>query len=688
MVPMIEEQVETGLGALLQSYQSSYIPGGDKKDDLNGRFSLQPSKPLMQFDHAYGKAYEASDDFNHTRHTYAIVCDNKLPYRHQAITELTGYVNPHLVPLLGTGTVNCSHLGEARQVMFFELPTGTRLSDAIKNNGRMHEHKVIDNVMNPLAKALLGMGERKISHGNICPASVFIGDTTLLGECASMPCGTLASYLYEPIERLMCDPLGHGEANDKTDMYALGILAYELMYGLDKIRAIPREELIRRVLQQGAYSVFANNREFSDAFQDFFRGVLNDNPAERWGLEQLAQWASGKRFNMIAPQAPKDATRPFTFGGEEYFSRRLLANAYHRNWREASKEIRGSRIDRWFETGLHRIELAERMERALRIAGADASDRQVSDMMTRAICILDPNGPLRSMSLSLRPDAIGIVLADLMRSEAPELQQVINFIETDVGVYWSEQSDANKSQDMSAAIWRLQKVRSQLKNHSFGFGLERVLYELNPSLPCQSPLMKDYHVTNAIDALKTLDALAHSFAPETSFADRHLASFVAAKIDRSKPIKLHDLSAIPSLMANHELVVMRLLAEAQHKQKKLQLVGLCAWAAMRIEKMIDEIHNRVIRKRLKLQLKKLAGTGNISEVMSVIVNRDIVERDLSGFTQAIALHEINFKRIEMMNKQEILAFKANRMGGRMAVGISYTAFMITFFVTLTNLLRL
>ncbi|MFZ8504577.1 hypothetical protein ACO1M4_14170, partial [Staphylococcus aureus] len=88
-----------------------------------------PNRPLPQFDHAFAKGYEARDDFNHARHVYAMVCDNKLPYRHQALGELVGFINPHLVPLLGAGTVNCSHLGESRQVMFFELPSGVRLSE-------------------------------------------------------------------------------------------------------------------------------------------------------------------------------------------------------------------------------------------------------------------------------------------------------------------------------------------------------------------------------------------------------------------------------------------------------------------------------------------------------------------------------------------------------------------------------
>lgn len=683
-VPMIEEQVETGLSELLRAYTPNYVPGGDKKDDLLKRFTLYPNRALPEFDHAYAKGYEAQDDFNHSRRVYALVLDPLVPYRHQAITELNGFICPTMVPLLGAGTVNCSHLGEARQVLFFERPSGPKLSEVIKNQTRLHEHQVVDFVMNPVGKALLAMRDKNIHHGNICPNTVFVGDDPKLGECASAPCGTQGHYLYEPIERMMCDPLGHGEASEKTDMYALGILAYELMYGLEKFKSIPREDFIKRVMQTGTHAVFAGTREFPDQFQDFFRGVLNDNPAERWGLDQLAQWLNGKRFNMIAPQPPKDATRPFTFATENFLSRRVLANAFHRNWREAVKDARVAKLDRWCEAGLHRPELAEAMERALRIGGDTPTEKQNSDMMARVICLLDPVGPLRSLSLSLRPDAIGIMLADIIRHEGTELPQLLNFIEADLGSFWAEQSEANKSLDMANTIFRLQKVRAFLKRPMLGFGLERVLYELNPALSCQSPLVKRYHVMTALDMLKTLDALAPQLSPDTRFDDAHIAAFIAAKIDMGKAVRMDELSIIPALMNNPELIAMRILARAQGKYKKLELVGLCAWAAQRIEKMIDEIHNRVIRRRLKLQLKGLANTGNLNEVLGIIINPSIIQRDYNGFTHAIALHEINYKRIEVLNNPLLLEYKAKKTGGRMAMMISYTALVIVSFLTLTD----
>ena len=684
-IPLIEEQVETGLQAVLDSYRPSYVPGGDKKDDLNGRFTLYPARSLPEFDHGYAKAFEARDDFNPNRSIYAMVCDNSMPVRQQAMADLTTYVHPHLCTLLGSGTVNCSHLGESRTVLFLERPRGTRLSDTVKNQVRLHEHKVIDYVLQPALKALLAMREKKVSHGHIHPGNFFISDTPHLGECFSAPCGTLGHYLYEPLERLMADPLGRGEANEKSDVYALGILAFDLMYGLEKIKAIPKETFIERIINMGTYHLFATNREFSDTFSDFFRGIFNENPAERWGLEQLSQWIGGKRFNMIAPSAPKEASRPIEFVGQEFFSRRMLAYALRTHWRESLKDIKAMRVDRWCEMSLHRPELSEKLDRSMRIAGNASTDAQMNDMLTRVISILDPTGPLHSHALSLRPDAIGPVLADIMKHNGQELPQLLSFIENDFGNFWSEQADINKSSEMSLAIWRLQRARPYLKSKGIGFGLERVLYELNPSLCCQSPLLKPYHVTSSLDALKALDALAPSLGYENSLVDRDIAAFIAAKIDMGKEIRIHDLASVPALADNQELLMLKLMAKAQQKHARLQLVGLCTWAAMRVEKMIDTIHNRIIRKRLKLQLKKLAQTGNLFDVLTAIINVDVSFHDHDGFAKAIALHQINHDRMERLNNKEILDYKAKRAGGKMAMIISYLALVITSYITLTDM---
>ena len=433
----------------------------------------------------------------------------------------------------------------------------------------------------------------------------------------------------------------------------------------------------------GTYPLLTNNRSQSEAFQDFFRGIFNDNPVERWGLDQLVQWSNGKRFNMTAPVPMKEGARPILFLGENYTNRRLFANALQRYWREATKDLKALKIDRWCESSLHKADMAESVERVLRAGGEASTAKQLNDVLTRVIAILDPNAPIRTMALAMRPDSMGIMLADMMGGEhPPEMNQLMDLIEMDVASYWAELSEANKYGEMPQMLWRLQRAKTYLKRKNFGFGLERVLYELNPSMPCQSPLLDRYHITNVPDALKALDAIAHSVGPTTSFMDKHLAAFIACKIDMGKEVRMSDLVSVKHMERHEELIVLKILAKAQQKHNVFPLVGLSAWAAMRIELMLDDVHNRILRKKLKLQLKKLSLTGKLGEAILPILSRDVAQNDMKGFTQAIALHQITYKRIERYENPRLIEYYAREMGGKLATFISYMVLFITCYVSL------
>ena len=685
-IPLIEERVETGLADLLKDYRSNYILGGNARDELEeGRFMINIHQPLEALNHNLAAAFAVTDNTNPNRQIYAMVLDNTMPYRTDVAEKLLNFQHPHLSMILGLGTVKLSNFKESRQVILCDKPTGKSLSEILKTTPRISERRTIDHIIKPLCKALIALRDKGIVHGSINPDNVFLGDEIVLGECVSAPSGYFQHYIYEPLERLMCDPIGKGAGDERSDVYALGMLAFHLIYGLDKAMQIPKEQFIRMGLDVGIYHVLSNNIDFSDAFADFFRGILNENINERWGIDQLNAWLEDKRFNMIVPPTPRESARPLTFAHIDFFSRKSLANALHRSWKEALKEVKDLKIDRWCEMSLHRPELSEKVERILRVGGGASTEKHNTDMMTRLLAILDPNAPIRTMNLSLRPEGFGLQLAEFMRQGNPmEMNQLLNAIEQDIPNYWSILSTGGKSSELSQAIFRLQRVRPYVKMEALGFGLERVLYDLNPTLPCQSPLVKPYHVTSLIDLLKTLDALAPTLAPDTSFIDRHIAAFAASKIDMAKEIKLNDLSAMPNLAHNQELIILRLLNKAQQKHDKLYLVGLAIWAAMRIERLMDQVHNRIIRKRMKMELKPAASEGMLGDVVSIIVNRDAVGRDQDGFAMAISLHSMNKNRIDRLLNKQVITNYSKHFGGQISTMIAYCILCIVSYFVLSD----
>ena len=675
-----KDDVDSGLTEFLGNYRPRNVTHPPVVDELHDRFKILVQQPLPELGHELAKAYTAIDNLNDTRQIYALVLDGGLPYRLKLAEIFSGFNHPHIQAVLGSGTVQLSSTNKEHQVVILDRPIGNRLSSIRASGQRMHEHQVIDKLLAPLSRALVQYREKGMVHGSLNLDTVMMGEETFVLESCSSPCGYFQHYLYEPLERLMADQLGRGIVDERCDVYAVAVIAFEMIYGLDHLRKFNRDDYIEQALEIGTYHLFSQNLDLSDNMADFFRGAMSDNLDERWDIDHFLHWLSGKRYNMIVPPTPRDATRSLQFMGKDFYSRRSLAHAFHRNWRTTMKELRDLRLDRWFEMSMHRPDLADRVDRVMRLGGSGSSEKTNIDMLTRLISLLDPIGPIRTPNLSIRPEGIGIMLANLFRQGLPsETQELVDLVEADVPNYWGYLTESAKSQELSQTLWKVQRVRPYLKIRGPGFGIERLLYEFNPNLACQSDLLKPFSVLSIQDVLRALDTLAPSMAATTSLLDRHIAAFLACKLDIGKEIKLQDVAPIPSLANNVELVAIRILGRAQQKIDKERFVGLATWVAIRVDNLLDNIHNRTLRKRLKGKLKSAAGSGDINEVLSILVNRDVVHADSDGFQKALAQHQLNHQAIQELRDPRRIQRLSLLLGSRLSSIVGYIILIASFY---------
>lgn len=682
-IPLIEERVDPGLSELLSQYEPAHKITDVPVDTLNDRFTIFTSQPVPAFDTQASKAYVARDAMYPERAILAYVLDPNIPYRQSAIDGLKGFTHPNLSNLYDAGTIKLGDTLQLRETLFVERPAGRPLSEIFAEGKRFHERHLIDQILTPLIEGLAAMQERGISHGRINPKNLYIDQQLMLGECVSETQGLSQDMLFEPLERLMAEPMAKGAATPKSDAYAVGMVAYEALFGVERIRELDRPQLIRLMLEKGSYHALVATKELGELFTDFFRGVFNENKQERWGLDQLQNWLTGKRFNLIMPSLPSEASRPFEFMDREFFSCRSLANGLYQNWTPAAKQIRKARLDRWLEMSAHKSEMADKIVRIIRAYGGEVSAgaRTDNEMLARIITTLDPFGPMRCKTLSLNVDGMGLAIAHYFKQrDNANIQLLLELISNDLPNFWADNNTMEKTQLTTTTLWTLQRVRMHLKYDQVGFGLERIVYDLNPSLPCQNEWLLPYHAKTVEEALIILDNLAKDKAATTSLADRHLAAFLASRIELLKEVKFNQLARLPSLRNNQELVALRILSMAQDKRGKMKLVGLATWAAMRIDKLIDNIHSRKLRKKIRENLKSAAKTGSISRVLAVMVENDLTRDDHNGFTRANAVYFHNQGKIEALRNQQTIDHMAKDLGGRIAVFTAYIILTITIYV--------
>ena len=100
--------------------------------------------------------------------------------------------------------------------------------------------------------------------------------------------------------------------------------------------------------------------------------------------------------------------------------------------------------------------------------------------------------------------------------------------------------------------------------------------------------------------------------------------------------------------------------------------------------MTNEIHNRIIRKRMKHDLKPAATDGSLNDVVAIIVNRDAASRDHDGFAMAISLYAVNKHRIERLRDRAVINNYAKRFGGQISTTIAYIILCVMSYFVLSD----
>src|SRR3546814_17734951 len=107
-------------------------------------------------------------------------------------------------------------------------------------------------------------------------------------------------------------------------------------------------------------------------------------------------------------------------------------------------------------------------------------------------------------------------------------------------------------------------VGLHLAKPRIGYGIERALYALNSSWPCQSPLLAADYVAGLDDLLPALERLAAQGKTERPPMDWHIGGFVSARMKMTPDRAFNELTEDerPEIF-NHGIV--RLLAEVDRK---------------------------------------------------------------------------------------------------------------------------
>ncbi|HIJ62955.1 MAG TPA: hypothetical protein HPQ04_09720 [Rhodospirillaceae bacterium] len=381
---------------------------------------------------------------------------------------------------------------------------------------------------------------------------------------------------------------------------------------------------------QGSYTALVGEERLPLPMIEILRGSLCDDPHERWNNESLDLWLSGRRLSPLVAKIEKRAARDFTFNNGNYSTARELAIAMALNWEAAVPYIIDGRLELWLRRSLDNKDKASAVGGVVGTVGT-GDKRLPNDILVAKICmILDSGAPIRYKGLSVMPDGIGSFLA-LAMVEGGDIRILAEALMREIPAVWFSTRDAyNPDNSVLEGVFRGQKA--YLDRGSIGYGIERVLYELNESMPCLSAATVEDYVIELRDLLPALNGAAKKGEQKGWPVDRHVAAFIAARANFEIDRQMLDLASPDPTRSC--MGMLNLLAVIQWRLGQGALYGLAGWVGGLMHPAINTFHSREKRKTLEKEIPRMVREGSLVELSRLLDSAEDHHVDDAGFAEA------------------------------------------------------
>jgi hypothetical protein len=164
--------------------------------------------------------------------------------------------------------------------------------------------------------------------------------------------------------------------------------------------------------------------------------------------------------------------------------------------------------------------------------------------------------------------------------------------------------------------------------------------------------------------------------------DRHIAAFLASKLELSQEIKLKMMRHMRDDRAKNQLIKLALLAFAQRKSNAGKLTGLANWIVGKIKFVVDSLHGKKNRKEINSEIKALAEAGNLEGILSLIINSDLFSKDSDSFSAAQREYSLYDNELKLIKARHSISMSKDShylLGLYLAKLIGMMAFVIILF---------
>ncbi len=621
------------------------LPATGKDQSLSGEVTFNQDivifsgTRIAHLDKGPVKAYAARGMDNAPPNLYAMICEDHLTPRTSYASNYAAIINPSLARLIAWGPVNWPLSGGRQKFCFiFENNLGQplKLDDAQGGLG-MRQEQVLSAFVRPMVNILTDMRDKDMVHGCIRLSNIYGGTTrtlerAILGECLSTPVSSQMPVIYETVERAMASPTGRGPGTMADDLYAFGVCIVLMLRTTDSLEQMTDDEIIEAKLDEGSYQALTGKDRFTGAILELLRGLLHDNPTERWSIDEVAEWLDGRRLSPKQSARRPKANRPLAFNGHKYYRPEILAKDLGRNVTEARQIVENGELEQWVARAIEDKQMAERLYRATALADEGGKGTGYTErLVARVSLALHPEGPMRYKTINVMPEGIGTALTDafIMRRD---LQIYIDFFMLYLITQWVDMQASSVS-DVSNLVSKYDSARAFLRQKGIGGGLERCIYTFNDEAPCLSEKISQYYVRSAEELMRTYEKISSFPNRPAMFMDRHIVAFLLTKDRKNIDSYLVDLNADEPY--RRILAEMRVLATLQKRLALERFPGIAKWMLENVEPLYERFHDRELREDIRKKAERLRDGGDLVKILNLFDNPATYQEDNVGFRRAM-----------------------------------------------------
>jgi hypothetical protein len=414
--------------------QNSAEAGGQEIVVAN-RYRILVESPLPDLNLGDAKAYVTRDDKSPMEPLFARICPVNAVPRLDILNNVKHMMDANLLrPVEGEGVVWPGGVERRIAIVFRKPEHGVLLSANEAKISPLHPDELAKVFLAPAVLTLGYMAQRGLSHRAIRADNIYWHgggrNSILLGDCISHSPALLQPVLYETIESGMTPPIGRGVGTIRDDFYSLGVTILAMAQGRLPLDKFTDDQIIDAKLARGSFAALMNGEHPPFGLRELLRGLLWDDPFERWGLEQLEQWLGGGLGSSVQEVRTGAVERSYEFDGKEYTNCRALADAFGKSWSKAGKDILNPGFEKWLRRGVTDLTIADRIKKTLSVGGSpDKSKGLDARKVAQACMVMDRYGPVRYQGLVAMPTAMGVMLADaFFRKDTKAIKRIADSI--------------------------------------------------------------------------------------------------------------------------------------------------------------------------------------------------------------------------------------------------------------------